>query len=60
MDLNLPTIDMNFHFSNFTFGPPPSAIFDIPNNCTQTEFNPRLHPIFSHITIKNSGVEILC
>ncbi|CAF0992075.1 unnamed protein product, partial [Didymodactylos carnosus] len=31
VDLNLPTIDVNIHFSNFTYGPPPSSVFDIPN-----------------------------
>ena len=58
--LTLPTINVNIQFTNFTFGPPPSTTFDIPSNCTNTEFNPRLHPIFSQAIIENSGVEMLC
>ncbi|CAF1125308.1 unnamed protein product [Rotaria sordida] len=60
MDLNLPTVDVNIHFSNFTFGPPPPSTFDIPSNCTLTEFNQLFHPIFSYFIIENSDIEMLC
>ncbi|CAF4610191.1 unnamed protein product [Rotaria sp. Silwood1] len=60
VDLNLPTIGVNIHFSNFTFGPPPPGTFDIPNNCTLTEFNQLFHPIFSHFILETSDVEIVC
>jgi hypothetical protein len=60
MDLDLPTIDVNIHFSTFTFGPPPSSVFDIPSNCTKTKFNSQLRPIFWDPIIENSGVGELC
>jgi hypothetical protein len=60
VNLNLPSIDVDIQFSNFTYGPPLSTVFDIPSNCTEMEFNPLLHPTFPHIIIGNSDVETLC
>lgn len=60
MDLNLPTVDVDIQFSNFTYGPPPSSVFDIPTNCTQIEFKSRLYSIYSHTIIKNRDVGMLC
>ncbi|CAF1340829.1 unnamed protein product [Adineta ricciae] len=44
MDLNLYTVGSDIQFFNFTYGPPPSNVFDIPKNCTQTEFDLSIHP----------------
>lgn len=60
MDLNLYTIDVYYHFSNFTYGPPPPGTFNIPANCTKIDFNQVHHPVYSHTIFNNRQVGLFC
>ncbi|UJR10986.1 hypothetical protein I4U23_015170 [Adineta vaga] len=59
-NLNLSTIDVNIRFTNFTFGPPSSPLFDLPKSCDQIEFHPKHHPMLSYRMKKHSNVEEFC
>lgn len=60
IDLILATIGVSIHFSDFTFGPPPSSLFDIPNNCTTTKYNVHFHPVSSATNFVQNGINIFC
>jgi hypothetical protein len=53
MDLILPTVDINIHFTNITFAPPPSSVFQIPNNCTNIQFK---QDFYSNLIINNNNM----
>ena len=59
-DLNLPTIDLNIQFNNLTYAPPPSSIFNIPQNCTQTIFNQHFNRFYPLSIKKKSDINIIC
>ncbi|CAF4067396.1 unnamed protein product, partial [Adineta steineri] len=60
MDLNLYTVGADIQFFNFTYGPPPSDIFDIPQNCTQIEFNPSIHPTLLYEIVQKNSTDSMC
>ncbi|UJR34762.1 hypothetical protein I4U23_027540 [Adineta vaga] len=60
MDLNLYTVGADIQFFNFTYGPPPSSIFDIPKNCTQIQFNPSIHPTLLYEIVRKNSTDPMC